>query len=206
MYIGIVGNVKEKVSGVDINYMNWASNFGTPVQIPIVSIKEYKDLYSKLDAVILPGGADVDTKRYKKAPSYFTGNPDRNFEWFDTVILPEILGKIPVFGICRGLQTLNVIMGGTLTQHLLFHPYSQDEYDLVHDIFINNRQIMKTNSFHHQAIDTLGKGIVVEAYSGNGLFKTTEAISNYEKKFSAVQYHPERMDDIWTMEFFNKLI
>lgn len=200
--IGIVGQYSGDIFGVHENYMRFAERFGEVIVLNPIN----KDMWFKsigIDALILPGGADVSRWRYSKMWNYWQGRPNWVLERFDTEILPLLIGKIPIFGICRGLQTLNVHFGGTLVGHLYHHPYSEHNSHKVHGVRImgTNQRIM-VNSFHHQCIGRLSGVLKVEALSDDGI---PEAISNDNLKIFAVQWHPERFWDEYSMSKVKEL-
>lgn len=205
MYIGVVAKNQADWFGIDTNYLEWASLLGTPILIPPTSLEEFKDIFlPKLNGIILPGGSDVDAKRYGKIPGFFTGKTDQFLEAFDNNILPEIIGKIPIFGICRGLQTINVAFGGNLHQNIWFHPYSDYENHEVHTVSsLDGKLRFKVNSFHHQAIADLGEGLSIELMSND---RQIEAISCMDKKIFAVQWHPERLKDDYSVDAFYSIL
>jgi len=157
---------------------------------------------AKVDAILLPGGADVDPLRYGQEPSWWTGRPDVALEYFDTQVLPKYFGKIPVIGVCRGLQTINVLYGGTLRQHIHFNRHSSNGNDLVDSIKVMyTNETFRVNSFHHQGVGN--HAIPAIATNNNGLIEAVEDTTN---NVFAVQWHPERMYnqdsefyDIWTI-------
>jgi gamma-glutamyl-gamma-aminobutyrate hydrolase PuuD len=101
MKIGIVGNVQNERFGCNEDYVKLMSEFGS---IGIISPDmNVEDVLVNYNAVLLPGGADVYFARYTKIPSWFAGKPDLLLEKFDTSILPELIGEIPIIGICRGI-------------------------------------------------------------------------------------------------------
>src|SRR5688500_2103657 len=166
--IGIVGQDYGEIWGQKDNYLAWISQFGNPVLIYPTSAEEFLKVYH-LDALVLPGGADVTPNRYTWFPHPWTGNSNPFLETFDMHILHSLIGRMPIFGICRGLQTLNVVLGGTLYQHLWTHPYSKFEKDIVHTVRTKGGEIVDVNSFHHQAIGKLGKGVEIEGVSPDGV-------------------------------------
>lgn len=204
--VGIVAQDQpESKFGVSVNYLNFAYKVGRPVIILPENYDNYKEIYN-IDALLLPGGADVDSKRYTDVPLYGTFSPNAWLEHFDNAILPNLLGKLPIFGICRGLQTLNVIFGGTL-RNLLWHPYSQFDADDVHKIDVNGKKDpMKVNSFHHQAIAKLAPNFIVEAKTNTLDESVIEAISDYKNKIFAVQWHPERLLDEYSTNKFKEIL
>lgn len=205
MRIGIVAqNQADDTFGVQKNYLEFIYQLGYPIVLLPSSWKDFEEYYGKLDALVLPGGMDVNPDRYSKAPSFFTGASNPYLEFFDSNILPKLIGKLPIFGICRGLQTLNVIRGGTLVQHLFTHPVSENATHKVHKVHSpDNKFKMDVNSFHHQAIGKLGDGFKVELKSNDGFI---EAISDIENKIFAVQWHPERLKDEYSLSKFEQLI
>lgn len=192
--------------GINTNYIRFAYNFGRPIVILPESFDDYSQIYN-IDALLLPGGADVDYKRYSKKPAYGSFGPNIYLEHFDTEILPKLVGKIPIFGICRGLQSLNVFFGGTL-RNLWFHPYSNHEDDKVHKVMANGeKKELEVNSFHHQAIDKLGSYLTIEAQTDKINEGVIEAISCFSKGIFAVQWHPERLrNDEYSLNKFKLLI
>ena len=200
--IGIVGQEYDGIWGQRSNYLAWISQFGNPVVIFPTSFGKFDSIYS-LDALVLPGGADVATNRYAWFTHPWTQNSNQFLEHFDTQILPNLIGRMPIFGICRGLQTLNVTLGGTLYQHSWSHPYSKSEKDTVHTVRTISGAIIPVNSFHHQGIGKLAKGLVIEANAPDGV---VEAISNENLKIFAVQWHPERLQDNYSMNAFANIL
>jgi len=102
------------------------------------------NIYTDLDLLILPGGADVDPLRYNQKPYYYTQNPNIHYEYWDRFVLPTYIeNRIPIFGICRGFQTLNVHYGGSLSQHIsqAYSSKSRDEEVDFLSVFNNSNQI-----------------------------------------------------------------
>lgn len=195
MKIGIPGYMSGDHFGVDVQYMDFISEFGTPI------VLSPGDFPSYIEGVLLPGGADISTIRNGGTPSFHTGSSNPFLEMFDTAILPKIYSKMPIFGICRGLQTVNVMLGGSLYQHLPYHPYSLTDEDLVHDVVYMGRKV-KVNSFHHQGINVLASGLIPEASTIEKM-PLVEAVSG--SMFFAVQWHPERFYDPISMRKAHEL-
>ncbi len=161
--------------------------------------------------VVLSGGVDIH-------PEYFGGNINyanapENFEKqrddFEFTIFQKAKNRIPVLGICRGLQLVNVAQAGTLIQDLdnlnEFHR-ALDSWnaDKVHDIVIEKNSLLseivniekgKVTSAHHQAIDILGEGLTANAFSyDDNIIEGIEWADKTGKPFMlCVQWHPERM-------------
>jgi putative glutamine amidotransferase len=211
--IGIPAQNHDDKFGVNINYLEFIYQFGHPIIINPIEKEDFLSVY-KIDALVLPGGADVDSKRYARMPSLANYAPNIHLEHFDKEILPLLVGNMPIFGICRGLQTLNVYFKGTL-RNLIWHPYSSSEMDKVHNIFYYKNGIRPlfdkkksehdgVNSFHHQAIDKLADNFQIEAESEYG--NIVEAISDYKKGIFAVQWHPERLLDNYSRNMFLSIL
>ena len=160
----------------------------------------------KCDGLLLPGGADVNPALYGEAKDKKCGKTDDLRDTADSLILSEFLkeGK-PVFAICRGIQYLNVHMGGTLFQditdiqeykhrNLIQRPRGVHSIEIyegtkLYDIFETKRE--SVNSLHHQAIKTVGNGLRVCAKSPDGF---VEAVELENHPFCVgVQWHPEFM-------------
>jgi len=211
--IGIPAQNHDDKFGVNTNYLEFIYQFGTPVVILPCDANEFHQIYS-IDALVLPGGADVDSKRYAKMPKLGNYNPNIFLEHFDKEILPLLAGNVPVFGICRGLQTLNVYFGGTLN-NLVWHPVSSHETHEVHKVILyrdgirpkkeeKKDNMMGVNSFHHQAISDLAENFTIEAESEIG--GVIEAISDWKKLIFAVQWHPERLLDAYSNDMFYNIL
>jgi len=197
MRLGIVGtsfSSGDEVFGARMDMIRFMNNFGTP---EIIYPQTTVDEVLEMDGVFLPGGADVDSTRYGEAPSYQSYRSDQFFEWFDKDILPNLFGKVPLIGICRGLQTINVALGGSLHQHLKNHPYSWRDDDLVHNIDLGSKAKLKVNSYHHQGVKKLATGLVPIGFGPQNLI---EAFISTELRVFAVQWHPERMVYDWFSE------
>lgn len=202
--------------GITKPYLDFFSKFG----IVTLILPQQTEVIEDLDLLVLPGGKDVDPKRYGAVPEFFTGHSDVFLEHFDVNVLPKyIKNNTPIFGICRGLQTINVAFKGTLTQHLYNHPYSSERSDKTHIIVTNIDNIkcvsylknvelpntFKSNSLHHQAINKLGVGFVDIART-KSFGKFIEAIAHVEKPIIAVQYHPEEIRDDFSINLINYLL
>lgn len=194
--IGILSwQIGENSFGVTIPYLMWIEMFG---QVRILDYKEPIDM--SLDALVLPGGPDIDPRRYHDIPGRFTGKACLYREYFDRHVLPiYIENNMPIFGICRGIQTLNVHFGGTLTQHMYHETSVKSRDELVHSIQYNEngtRFTEEVNSLHHQTVKTLGKGIrpIARYYSKKRKYLgAVEAIIHEQFPIAAVQYHPEEL-------------
>lgn len=167
------------------------------------------DIVSALDGLILQGGADVDPNLYGETPTHTVGPVDVRRDRFELDLLRAFAaaGK-PVLGICRGMQLINVAFGGSLYQDLRadgatdFAHTRPDLYDLhAHALRIDPASALagwcgadsgRVNSIHHQGVKALGRDLVAEAWSDDGII---EAIRSEGEGFVyGVQWHPEFHD------------
>lgn len=156
-----------------------------------------------LDGLIITGGKDVDPALYGQEPHATTDAPRRDRDaWEDALLTAAIDRELPFLGICRGAQLLNVARGGTLIQHLP-DVIGSTRYNLGGGVFnVNPVEVepgtqldaligdaARVKSYHHQAIDEVGEGLVVTARSDDGIIQAVELPS---VPFGvAVQWHPE---------------
>lgn len=170
---------------------------------------EALQLLKGFGALVLMGGADVDPHLYgqQRQPHVYGVNPEQDhFEM--ALVHAAIEMKLPTLAVCRGIQLVNVALGGTLIQHIgdipgvVQHapgkfPAGQDY--ALHDVDISPRTKLakavgatKVNvaSFHHQGIDVVGKGLKVVARSADGLVEGLEHTGR-DQWLIGVQWHPE---------------
>ncbi|MFI5381972.1 MAG: gamma-glutamyl-gamma-aminobutyrate hydrolase family protein [Tepidisphaerales bacterium] len=150
-----------------------------------------------LDGLLLAGGSDIDPALYGAMRQPETGGPDPDRDSLEIILLREALERdLPVLAICRGLQLLNVALGGTLVQHIEGHRHS--EQPDVHPITIACHSRLRSilgadefvvNSRHHQCVERVASGLVVVARAPDNV---VEALELPGKRFVlAVQWHPE---------------
>ncbi|WP_306359304.1 gamma-glutamyl-gamma-aminobutyrate hydrolase family protein [Nocardia sp. CC227C] len=175
---------------------------GIPVLLPPVG-SAAAELVDRLDAVVLTGGADLDPARYSAAPhpSVRQTRPKRD-EFEFTLFERARAAGLPVLAICRGLQLVNVALGGTLLQHLP-DVLGHEEHCPVPGTFTRTRVRTEPGSrlaavvgaevparcHHHQAIDRLAPGLMVSARAEDGVIEAVE--SDTDPFLVGVQWHPE---------------
>lgn len=158
------------------------------------------ELSQRAQGLFLTGGEDLDPQRYGQKNTGLCSPPDLwrdSLEW--SLCWQFVRQKKPVFGVCRGMQMINVFFGGTLTQDLqedrgLAHPYHS-----IHSVeCIEGSQLEQlfgasflVNSYHHQAVQTLGAGLISTAAAQGG--EIVEALEHKTLPVLGVQWHPERM-------------
>lgn len=149
-------------------------------------------------ALLLSGGGDMHPAFYGQ-PLTHSKSIDINRDRLELCMLEAFLTlRKPVLGICRGLQVINVYFGGTLLQHMDGHSQTDDK-DSLHIVEWLGKTV-EVNSAHHQAVDSLGKGLSVSAVSSDGII---EAVSHDSLPIHAYQWHPERHAPTTGMVFDN---
>ena len=173
------------------------------------------------DAVLLTGGLDVDPQRYGQ-PRHETVEVDADRDAFEFALTRAALDRdLPLLGICRGAQVLNVAAGGSLVQDLpsgrpstIRHRVVEPKHAIAHDVTIKSgthlarlltgrldeSQRVAVNSRHHQSVDEVAPGFVVSATAPDGVI---EAIERPDATFCVgVQWHPE---NFWQTGEFSEL-
>lgn len=184
----------------------------TPLMLPIVADQEaILQQIEACDALIFSGGQDVHPHHYNEEPSHLLEAVCYERDLFEMAALRfAIRKKMPVFGICRGLQLINVAFGGTLYQDIakqtpegsLAHSQKAKKDEITHTIDLADdswlerlfkKKSLMTNSFHHQAVKELAPGFRATAWAKDGII---EAIEKEDESFVvAVQWHPEMMTE-----------
>lgn len=179
---------------------------GLPVVIPLTKSEEEIDAYlNQIDGIVLIGGEDISPLYFGAEPSPYLGEvvPDR--DEYEIILIRKAVAKgIPLLGICRGVQVLNVAMGGTLIQDIpseienpIQHRQNGPRNYGSHTIKIEKGSLMAqllgendiaVNSFHHQAVKDVAPGYKVTATAKDGII---EAIESQDGKSFGVQFHPE---------------
>jgi len=203
----LVGKTSDGAISIPAKYSIFANSFGNIRPVFVYDEKVHADL----DILILMGGADVNPFRYGEKPHFETQNPNIQYEWWDTLMLPEyIKAGVPIFGICRGFQTLNVHLGGKLSQDINQEYSEKSRGELVDNLTVVNNQstkqwlrsigfkdvdkVYKTNSLHHQGFYYGQKGVTVVPLMLNSKFENVEAFITNDFKVAGVQWHPEELD------------
>jgi putative glutamine amidotransferase len=170
----------------------------------------------ELDGLLLPGGWDVDPSFYGEPPDEKVVETDPELDETELSMFRQAREReIPVLGICRGQQVINVAMGGSLVQHLEGHEVrAHGRSHLAHSIEVNpsselgraaGTHQIRVNSFHHQAIRELAKGLHQTARGDDG---TVEGVESDDGLIVAVQCHPEELttDLPWARNLFERFV
>ena len=217
MKIAISVSAKEKAKGEKSPYFQALCAAGlTPKEIVMLSPADRAPVKAEsLDGVLFTGGEDVAPALYGESRRYATIRTDRARDDFELALLEAAQEeRIPILGICRGMQVINVKFGGALYQDLKFDPYAEGGFvvehkqagrrqEATHTVTLTEPESLlasafqgccRVNSLHHQAVRRVGRGLKVTAYSEDGLAEAVEYAGDYPF-LMAVQWHPEEMTD-----------
>ena len=216
---------EKKYTKIRCSYINAVYRAGgTPIIIPpFDSNKQLKDYINLVDALVLSGGEDVAPLNYgeNKVVELENINPDRD-KWEISLFKEAYKAEIPILGLCRGMQLINVALGGSLYQdiehqlncdfsHLPLDSKRRENLEYVsHEVnILKNTHLnrilcadkLTVNSHHHQAIKEIAQGLNIAARSECGII---EAVENKAKSFlMGIQWHPEDLIDNYSC--FNNL-
>ncbi len=193
-------------------YIRMLENLGAlPVMIPLqMTEATLRGIFERLDGLFLPGGEDIDPSHYGAAQHPRLGATDKERDRTELLVTRwAVETGMPLLGVCRGLQMINVACGGTLHQDLHdecptldkhdFTPPTYERYRISHTVTIEPDSrlaqalgtVHEVNSMHHQGIDQLGAGLRVVARAEDGLAEAIELpVLPY---VVGVQWHPEEL-------------
>ncbi|MGW0813025.1 gamma-glutamyl-gamma-aminobutyrate hydrolase family protein [Streptomyces viridiviolaceus] len=191
---------------------NVAAAGGIPVNLPFNVDAE--GVIDRLDGLIVTGGQDIHPSRWGGAaevdptvdPRWDFDAPDLERDEYEAdLIVAALQANVPILGVCRGHHLLNVVLGGTLVEHIDEGPivhvspnFAPDDGDDAHTVNFTPGTLAHTlygprrvvNSWHHQAVDRLGRGLSVMGTTADGV---VEAIRLDDSPVVGVQWHPEWM-------------
>jgi putative glutamine amidotransferase len=185
---------------VSAPYVKAARKAGAlPVLLPVVDPSDAAAMLDMVDALIVTGGGDVDPTNYGAAAEPMLGPTDLVRDAADLAITrAAVESNVPTLATCRGIQVLNVAMGGTLMQHIDEHMRIDMYNEDVHAVDIDPTSRLATilgtealgvNSMHHQVIDRLGSGVLAVAHNHDGHIEAIEIETS--PAVLGVQWHPE---------------
>ena len=224
--IGISANRKEGQSCIAETYVQAILKAGgAPVLIPVITdLEALSAIMKDLDGLVMSGGGDINPLYLDEEPIPQLQDVDTYRDEYDLIILRLAINRqVPIMGICRGHQMINVAFGGSVFQDihiqsdhkLLKHSQSLPREQASHSIKIlegNSRlrqlfgsdDTLLVNSFHHQAVKTLAPEFIETAKAPDGI---NEAMEHQEKEIFSVQWHPEAMatnDDEQMLKLFKQ--
>lgn len=206
--IGISLGYSDKKNSVNNTYINSIlKNGGVPYLIPVTDdVEVLRQIVAQLDGIVFTGGEDFAPAYYGKEEHEKLGEVNVTRDTYDLTLLKLATDRnIPTLGICRGLQLINVGMGGTLYQDLpaekpsdINHRQEEDgtvpthsvsvvEGSLMHQIL--GKKEIQVNTFHHQAIDKLAPGLKIVGWSNDSVPELIEAYPH--RQILGTQFHPE---------------
>lgn len=210
----IVLGITDTLKPTQRAYLDWLGTAGKGIDLLTLSyVKMNASHLERCDGVVFTGGSDIHPAKYGREDARrLVHDVDERRDEFESGLFRSALDRgIPILGICRGMQLINVALGGTLIPDVQYAGYDNHEKlpdrreDRRHGIRVVSGSTLhsitgvlegEVNSSHHQAVDRLGKGLRASAYSPDGLVEGTEWEEPAGNPFLAlVQWHPERMKD-----------
>lgn len=212
--IGITTNLSEDESSMQLSrsYAKALLRHGAlPVLLPAVTDPDTIDHYAAMvDGLLLAGGGDVDPLRFGEAQKWESGAISVLRDEFELQLFHAVLrtGRKPILGVCRGLQVMNIALGGSLYQDLLSelpgqtiaHRQHQRTVYCSHPVTVSagtrlsaivNAETVMVNSHHHQALKRLSDEMIASAHAPDGLIEAAELPGH--PFCIGVQWHPEQL-------------
>ncbi|OEJ31246.1 gamma-glutamyl-gamma-aminobutyrate hydrolase family protein [Streptomyces subrutilus] len=179
---------------------------GAAVLLPPDEPGAAAEVLSRVDGLVVAGGPDVDPVHYGAARDPRTGPPATVRDHWELALIAAALdADLPVLGVCRGMQALNVALGGTLVQHLdghfdtpgamSWHPVRPVPGTRYAALVPEEAEVP---TYHHQAVDRLGRGLIASAHAADGTVEAIE-LPDPARWVLGVQWHPERDKDTRVM-------
>lgn len=190
---------------------------GLPVMIPSnLLVEDFLELYSRFGGILFTGGGDISLDYFHGSDHPRIGEVDDNRDFTEISLMRVAVNEgMPILGICRGAQVMNVALGGTLYTHIydqlegaldhaypgdlrrtLVHPVNVDETTRSAEIF--GRTLLNVNSLHHQGLKDIAPGLRAAGHAPDGLVEIVE-IPDHPYAV-AVQWHPEWLTDQLPMQ------
>ncbi len=210
--INLSHNREKPIMYSNISYIQAVEDVGgIPIIIPILQdLSGLQTLLPRLDGLLLPGGPDVDPSHYGQQAHKLLGKTNPSLDALELALARWAIQKgVPTLGICRGMQLLNVALGGDLYQDLGERcpdtwqehcNWDQPRNELIHRISVKagsrmekvlGKSVVGANSLHHQAVHKPGKDVIISGYSKDGIAELMEVP---EHPFMlAAQCHPEEI-------------
>jgi putative glutamine amidotransferase len=182
---------------------------GLPMMLPVLDPDLAPSMVEGIDGLLLSGGGDIEPIRYGAPAAPEVDGVDRARDGWELALVAAAIERgVPVLGICRGAQILNVAAGGTLVQHLPDHTdqvhRDRERFgEIVHGVRIARgsrlaramgRARAGVNTLHHQAVDQVGLGLEAVAWGPDGFVEAVEGVAH--ARILGVQWHPELLADV----------
>jgi gamma-glutamyl-gamma-aminobutyrate hydrolase PuuD len=210
--IGIADTYREGVCYVPRTYIDAIfKTGGIPVVIPLMRDDSViVELLKSIDGIVFPGGGDFDPAYYHEKPIPQMGTINAPRDTFEIRLLHlAAANNVPVLGICRGLQLINVAFGGSLYQDIpvqyydksVSHRQKKSNNEPSHSVIVEDStvfskivgdKILMVNSAHHQAVKRLADGFTISGKSADGIIEAMEKIDS-ANWILGVQFHPEQL-------------
>lgn len=213
----------EKMHHLPLNYLpsGYAKGVlkagGLPILLPVSSKEDAKAYVSQIDKLILTGGQNVNPKFYNEERTFDASLMHTKRDEFELALIEEaIKQKKPIFAVCRGLQLLNVALGGTLHQDLSRRENEEIKHmqdpiprqEPIHKVTINKDSLIsqvygtetQVNSFHYQAIKDVAEALVVTAISDDHIIEAIES-RDPNNRWIGLQWHPDFYFEEFDKEF-----
>jgi putative glutamine amidotransferase len=192
---------------------------GIPFIVPFLKSATYEEVLSKVDGLILSGGEDLPTNVPGEEPKVpLVLAPEYRINQDHALLTAALHRRIPLFGICYGMQFINNYFGGTLYYDIphqlpgmcnhkpgdlsVLHPIKIEEGSRLSRII--GEKIIEVNSSHHQAVRDIGAGLVLAAVCDDGI---VEAIERRGEQFIlGLQWHPEKTADVYRRKLFSAFV
>jgi len=191
--IGLYADSFNGKTGATTPYMNFAKLFG---KVKLITTEDtFENIKDTCDVLLVPGGADVNPMRYGEAPHDTTSRTNVHYEWMDLNILKPWLkeGK-PTIGICRGFQTINVLLGGTLFQNISNHVQSNSRSSLTDTMLVSIPNApdveYRVNTLHHQAVKDISNELLPIGFCP--VYENCESLEHTDKLFIKPFSHPTK--------------
>ncbi len=183
---------------------------GLPLILPIIRDEDLRgEVLDTLDGLLFTGGEDIHPSFYSEPIEERCGRIDKDRDLFELALAEAALDRqIPILGICRGIQLLNIVLGGSLYQDLSYRPGTlphhssprEKRYDLIHKVNLQPESYLAkifghlafdVTSTHHQLLKDVAPPLKAVAFADDGVIEGVEAEDH--PFLLAVQWHPERM-------------
>jgi putative glutamine amidotransferase len=204
--VGVTDTLKPSLK----HYLDWLAKADGRIEIALIShFRNNLNEVEHVDGLVLTGGGDIDPLFFDNEDcDHRSRDINRSRDEFEFKLIERALEReLPILGICRGMQVMNVFLGGTLILDLPsagFGNHSEeDKYRVAHPVAVTpgtllsavtGASVLEVNSSHHQAVDKIGSGLMVSATSPDGVIEGAEwAVKDRAPYLSLVQWHPERM-------------